>query len=150
MTKRREPFTVHRALTTVASRLGWDGCAAICGVGERTMRYWSDPDAQTEIRLIDAMRLDRAFIEAGGDHAPFHQCYSLRLDMDALEGAAPVTSLSTLVAASAKETGEAVSALIGACAQTSDLHARRKALTEVEDAIRELTACAAALGRMAG
>ena len=54
MTKRREPLTYHRALTTIAALIGWDRAAAICGVGERTVRYWSDPDCETEIRLTDA------------------------------------------------------------------------------------------------
>ncbi|MFD2578780.1 hypothetical protein ACFSTD_09690 [Novosphingobium colocasiae] len=87
MTKRREPLTYQHTLTEVAARIGWDRAAAICGVGERAARYWSDPDCEVEIRLIDAERLDRAFMEHGGDHAPFHRLHALRLDIAAREPA---------------------------------------------------------------
>jgi hypothetical protein len=70
MTKRRDPLTFHRALTVIAGRIGWDKCAMIVGRSERLVRMWSDPDADSEISIIDALRLDKAFLAAGGDHAP--------------------------------------------------------------------------------
>jgi hypothetical protein len=81
MTKRREPFTYQDTLTTVAALLGWDRCGAVCGVSGRAVRYWSDHDCETEIRMIDAERLDRAYLEHGGTHAPFHRMFSLRLEI---------------------------------------------------------------------
>lgn len=143
MTKRREPLTYHRALTTIAALIGWDRAAAICGVGERTVRYWSDPDCETEIRLIDAERLDRAFLGLGGDHAPFHRLFSLRLEIAARD-ADDATSLSHLAAAGAKEAGEAVAALITASADSSPA-CRRNAAKEIQEAINTLTDSLAAL-----
>jgi hypothetical protein len=70
-------------LTRVAGAIGWDRCAAICGVSERAVRLWSDHDCETEIRMIDAERLDRAFMDHGGDHAPFHRLMALRLEIAA-------------------------------------------------------------------
>jgi len=69
MTKRREPLTYQHTLTKIAGLIGWDRAGAVCGVTSRQVRNWSDPDCETEIRLIDAERLDRAFIELGGPRA---------------------------------------------------------------------------------
>ena len=104
MTKRREPLTYQLTLTKVASLIGWDRCGAICGVSQRSVRYWSDPECETEIRMIDAERLDRAFMEAGGDHAPFHHLMALRLELAAREGE-QVASLARLAGQCAKESG---------------------------------------------
>jgi hypothetical protein len=83
MTKRREPLTYQHILTRVAAAIGWDRCGAICGVSGRAVRLWSDHDCETEIRMIDAERLDRAFMDHGGDHAPFHRLMALRLEIAA-------------------------------------------------------------------
>lgn len=144
MTKRREPLTYHRTLTKIASRIGWDSCGAICGVGERTVRYWSDPDCETEIRMIDAERLDRAYISAGGDHAPFHRLFAQRLEL--AERDLRDACLATKAARVAKEAGEAVSALIQA---STNAHPEtlRRARIEAEEAINSLMDGVAALDR---
>ena len=146
MTKRREPLTYQLTLTKVASLIGWDRCGAICGVSERAVRYWSDPECETEIRMIDAERLDRAFMEAGGDHAPFHHLAALRLELAAREGE-QVVSLARLAGQCAKEAGEAVAALVDASSNASDPAVRRAAKAEVEQAIDALTTGLCALER---
>lgn len=143
MTKRREPLTFHSALTKVAALIGWDRCGAICGVTERAVRNWSDPDTESEIRMLDAERLDRAYLSAGGDHAPFHRVYSLRLEIAQREAAA--ADLIRTAAAAAKESGEAVSALIQAAARRGDAAAIRAARKEGEEAIAALQQSMAAL-----
>ena len=145
MTKQREALTYQATLTKIATLLGWDRCAAICGVkSERTVRYWSDPDCETEIRLIDAERLDRAYLDYGGDHAPFHRLHALRLDIAGRE--APDHCLYVVAGKAAKETGEAIGALINASSST-DPRARRRARKEVHEAIDSLTDGLAALDR---
>lgn len=144
MTKRREPLTYHLTLTAIAARIGWDRCAAICGVSERTVRYWSDPDCETEIRLIDAERLDRAFMAHGGDHAPFHRLFGLRLEVAAI-GTEQLQNLAVLAASSAKEAGEAVCALVTASQRKGDLSARRTAREEVSQALTSLQQALAGL-----
>lgn len=114
MTKRREPLTFHRALTVIAARIGWDKCAMVVGRSERLVRMWSDPDADSEISILDAFRLDRAFIAAGGDHGPFHQVFTVQLELAARESAS--TDLAFAAGKAARESGEAVSALIEAAA----------------------------------
>lgn len=136
MTKRREPLTYESTLAKVASRIGWDNCAGICGVGRRAISNWSEPDTQAGIRMIDAERLDRAFLAAGGDHAPFHQLFALRLEL--AEQCVADADLIKVAADAAKETGEAVSAMIDA-ATSSDPAKRRRAREEGEEAIASLT-----------
>lgn len=145
MTKLREPLTYQATLTTIATLIGWDRCAAICGVkSDRTVRYWSDPDCETEIRMIDAERLDRAYLDYGGDHAPFHRLHALRLDLASRE--APDHCLAAVAGKAAKENGEAVAALINASG-SRDPRTRRRARQEVHEAIESLTDGLAALDR---
>jgi len=114
MTKRREPITFHRALTIVAAHIGWDRCAAICGVTERAVRNWSDPDTDAEIRLIDARRLDQAYLEHGGAEPPFLQVYKLQLELAALSASERSKCLGLAASGAAKEGGEAAAALMRA------------------------------------
>lgn len=145
MTKLREPLTYERTLTAVATLIGWDRCAAICGVRSvEAVRRWSDPDCETEIRLIDAERLDRAFLDHGGDHAPFHRLHALRLDIAGRE--APDLCLAGLAGTAAKETGEAIAALINA-STCNDVRTVRRARQELQEGIDTLTNGLAALDR---
>ncbi|NKJ43163.1 hypothetical protein [Novosphingobium sp. SG720] len=145
MTKRREPLTYEATLTDVAAVIGWDQCGAICGVSGRAVRLWSDHDCETEIRMIDAERLDRAFLERGGGYAPFHRLMALRLDVAAHDVAGH--SLSEIAMGAAKEAGEAVAALIKASGQPDNPAARREATKEVQEAIDTLTDGLAAIKR---
>lgn len=143
MTKRREPLTFHLALTKAAGILGgWEPVAALCGVTTRAVRNWSEPDTDAEIRLIDAERLDRACLDCGATVAPFHQVYSLRLELASND--VPQPCISRAAAATAKETGEAVAALI-VLAQSANPEDRRTARREIEEAIASLTGGLAAI-----
>lgn len=144
MTKRREPLTFHRALTVIAARIGWDKCAMLVGRSERLVRMWSDPDADSEISIIDALRLDAAYLAAGGDHGPFHRVFTTQLELASRDGAC--ADLARAAATAARESGEAISALIEA-ATTSDPAKRRAARREAEEAIEALTDGIAALDR---
>lgn len=137
MTKRREPLTYQHTLTQVAALIGWDNCAAHCGVSERSVRNWSDHDCETEIRMIDAERLDKAYLAAGGNYAPFHHLLALRLEIAAREGIS--NDLSLAAQASAKEGGEAIAALIDASLHADCSTTRRRARKEVQEAIASLT-----------
>jgi len=137
MTKRREPLTYQHTLTVVAALIGWDRCGAICGVSERSVRNWSDHDCEIEIRMIDAERLDRAYVEHGGNHAPFHRLMGLRQDIASREAAA--RELTNVAKLAAKETGEALSAMIDAGLNADCPATQRAARKEIEEAIDVLT-----------
>jgi hypothetical protein len=115
----------------------------IVGRSERLVRMWSDPDADSEISIIDALRLDKAFLAAGGDHAPLHRVYAFQIDLEASTGDLCMTRAAASVA---KESGEAVAALIDAALNPSDAQARRRARKEGEEALAALTDGLAALG----
>ena len=146
MTKRRDPLTFHRALTVVAAQIGWDRCAMITGRSERQVRNWSDPDADSEISILDANRLDKAYLASGGDRAPFGQVYNALLEIAACE---TDTNLMQAAALAAKEGGEAVSAFIDA-ATTRDPAKRRRAKKEGEEALAAIASSLAALERQEG
>lgn len=138
MTKPREAITFNRALTTVAELLGWDRCAAICGRSERTVRNWSDPDTDTEISVLDARRLDAAYLGAGGNHAPFHRTFALQLELESRLPVDEAQAINDAAAKAAKEGGEAIAALITAAAPGTGPAQRRKAQIEVKEAIEAL------------
>lgn len=144
MTKLREPITFHRALMVIAARIGWDRCAAICGRSERLVRMWSDPDVDSEISILDALRLDKAFVASGGDHGPFQRVFTLQLDVLARDVALDIAHAA---ASAAKEGGEAVAALIAAASRPHDPEARRLAYQEAEEAVGALKDGVAALKR---
>jgi hypothetical protein len=143
VTKRREPLSDQLTLTVIADLIGWDRCAAIVGRGERQVRNWSDPDCETEIRRIDAERLDKAYLDHGGHYPPFHRLHALRLDLAGRGyGAA---DLAFLAGGAAKETGEAVAAMLHAAANADSPEAHRIARLEIVEAIDKLTDGLAAL-----
>lgn len=142
MTKRREPLTYQHTLEQVARVISWERAGAICGVSARSVRLWSDHDCETEIRMIDAERLDRAYLDQGGDYAPFHRLMALRLEMTARE--ADADRLAEHAGRAAIEAGEAVAAAFEA-SRTRDPSKIRAARKEVQQAIDALTDCAADL-----
>lgn len=146
MTKEREPLTYERALTTIAALIGWDICASTCGLAERTIRKLSEPDLERNISLVDAERLDRAFIDRGGNHAPFHRTFALRLGLPDSEPLSSSEALAQAAAIVAKESGDATSALIKAATKPNCRTTRRTARKEAREAIEALGSAAAALG----
>ncbi|PKP92255.1 MAG: hypothetical protein CVT77_09530 [Alphaproteobacteria bacterium HGW-Alphaproteobacteria-16] len=143
MTKRREPLTYQHTLEMVATAIGWERAGALCGVTGRAVRNWSDHDCEQEIRMIDAERLDRAFMEQGGTYAPFHRLLSLRLEIASRETES--RDLATHAATAAKESGEAIAAMIAVSGNLDDPTARREARRELQQAIDAMTDGIAAL-----
>lgn len=144
MTKRRDPLTYQHTLEKVANAIGWERAGAICGVTARSVRNWSDHDCEQEIRMIDAERLDQAFLDQGGTYRPFYRLMSLRADIAGRHTEA--SDLTDHAAKAAKESGEAIAAIIAASGKLHDPAARRQALSEVQQAIDVLTDSAALLG----
>lgn len=137
MTKARAPLTPYRSLSQIADLLGWDGCAAVLGKSEWSVRKWADPDAEREISLQDAIRLDAAFMRAGGERAPLFECYAARLDLAGADDEDDEAQLLAATSIAAKEAGEAVSAALDAAA-SKDKAARLRAKKEAGEAIEAL------------
>ncbi len=144
MTKPRLPLTAYRALTRIADRIGWDGCASVISKTEWTIRKYADPDTEREISLQDAMRLDLAYRRAGGEGAPLFETYAARLELD-LAPALPDDDLFVTSGRAARESGEALDHTLHYATGQGD-HAR--ALREVSEAIEAWTAILHKLNRL--
>lgn len=145
MTKRRLPLTFENALTKVAGLIGWDETAKICGQSPRTVRNWSEPDTTASITLEACLKLDVAWHAAGGEGAPFHDCYETRLQVESYAAVPGREALIACAARAAKESGEAVSATLIAAhpaAQPADFAVAER---EIEESINALHSQLAAL-----
>lgn len=138
MTKVRPPVSFYDAITRIAGRIGWDGCASAAGKAERTVRNWSDPDTGAVPSIEDAFRLDAAYRAAGGGDAPIMSVYALRLDREIAQ-LADAEDLAAATAAVAKEGGEAMAALVMASQPGAGERERLVAIKETEEAIGALT-----------
>jgi hypothetical protein len=145
MTKRRAPFTFENALTRVASEIGWTEAARIVGQAERTIRRWSEPDTTAQISLEASLKLDVAFHAAGGEGFPFFRCYAMRLDAESLAAVPGREQLLAGAARSAKESGEAVAAILGAAHPNALPADFAIAEREIEETMAALTVSLAAL-----
>jgi hypothetical protein len=147
MTKLRDPMSIEQAIQTVVDCIGWSQASSVCGVVERTARYWADADHPTSISMANAEKLDRAFIDAGGDHAPILRAMACRLSAAkraALENLPPAAVTASRMALSS---GRAVAALLEIGANP-DARQRRYARKELHEAIDSLTNGLAELDRM--
>ncbi|MCW2362427.1 hypothetical protein M2336_001918 [Sphingobium sp. B1D7B] len=142
MTKERRPLTFERALCRVAELIGYDGCAQLLGCSENWVRKLSDPDAEREISLQKARRLDLAYLRAGGYGRPFLECYELQLEMGDETGGSSTGELIAAAGKAAKETGEAVGAALAAIERGRDAGSVENALREIEEGIEALTGVA--------
>jgi hypothetical protein len=145
MTKQRSPLTFENALTTVASLIGWAAVAQICRKAETTVRNWSDPDTSAAVTLDAALELDKAYLIAGGEGAPFQLCYSIRLDADTIDACPERDALIASAGKIAKESGEAVEATIFAARAGATLADSALAERELEESIAAQTTTLARL-----
>ena len=138
MTKLRAPLTFENALAGIASLIGWAAAAKIVGQKERTVRAWSDPDVAAGIRIDAALALDLAFIAAGGDGSPMHDCYALRLGADRTAVRACSDALRQQAVEVIRANADAEAALVEATAPDADPADFILAQREVEEAHTKL------------
>lgn len=134
MTKLRAPLSFSLAITTVCGRIGWEQAARITGRKVRTVRHWSESDRNGTPTLDQALALDRAFIEAGGDHGPIMACYALQMDVAMVDAVACRAALAEDVALFSRETGDAVGRCIQALAPGASPALIQAAILETEEA----------------
>jgi hypothetical protein len=145
MTKVRSAFTFENALTQVAGHIGWERTAEIVGAAERTVRNWSDPDTTSSITLDAALKLDEEFHRAGGEGTPFLYCYATRLEATKIAATPGLAALIASAASSAKETGEAIAAVLAAATPNATIADMAIGERELEEGITALTNSLAAL-----
>lgn len=149
MTKVRDPASIEQAIFTICDRIGWAEAGQLCGVTERMVRLWSDHDDPTNITVVNAQKLDRAYLVDGGDHAPIHRVISLLLDTAISEARQNLPTLPVAAANLAVSSGQAVAALLAvADAPPTDRQKRRRHARRVmEKAIGDLMTARCTLER---
>jgi hypothetical protein len=112
MTKLRDAASHHGALMTVARTIGWRRAARIAGRSERTLRAWSEPDADRRMPFEVALRLDIACLDAGADVAPFEAAYQAQMAIARARASVAVAGNNGAdhVATAMRETSEAFAA----------------------------------------
>lgn len=133
MTKLRPPVSPEQALTQIAALLTFKRAGEIVGQEERTVRNWSDPDTPAEISYRNALKLDAAFLAAGGGFAPFRETYLQLLEDATAEACADVRRLAEHAATIAKEAGDAVAATIRAAQPGASAADRLIAARELQE-----------------
>ena len=145
--KPRAPLSTDQALARIAGQLpgGFVEMARILDRSESLVRGWSDPDRRERIPMDDAITLDLAYRAAGGDGSPLFDSYAVRLDLAAAARFSEQFNLLALTEGLSKETGEGITALIGACHPDAGPAERKRALKEVADVLEPIRAILNAL-----
>lgn len=146
MTKARQPLSIADAVTEIAKVVGWEESAAAVERTVRTVAYWSDPEDDREPSLAQALVLDAAYRrKTEGDYAPIQAAYAYQLDI-LQEPVGNRAALREIVGDVARETGEAVCALVRATGDDASPTDIRTAAREVDEAQDKLNRARAALG----
>ncbi len=140
MTKTRAPLTYDNALTRIAGQIGWAAMAEAVGQKERTVRDWSDPDVERGCPIEAAELLDLAYQAGGGEGAPMHETYSLRLEAAHRSRFADGLAIAQATCLMIREGAQANEAALLASMPGATMADRQKALREIEEAIAALRA----------
>lgn len=145
MTKRRVPASFQDAVATIGGFLTYPVAAEVVGKAERTVRNWSDPDTGALPTIEDSIRLDAAFVAAGGGDPPMLAAYAMRLERSAL-ATADASAIAASMKLAAKEGGEALAALVDASQPGADRLTRQLAAREALEASEAFRTAAQQLG----
>lgn len=130
--KPREPLTHYAAILQIISVLGWDGAADAIAKDETAVRKYSDPQAARAISFPDAVRLEVAYINAGGIGTPFKTVLEARIRAATENKIISVGSFQEILSNLIRENGEALAAIVLA---DQSPRARRDALKEIDEAV---------------
>ena len=147
--KARAPLTTDQALARVISQLprGYPDAEKATGKSESYLRACGDPDRRERLCFDDAIALDIAFQEAGGEGAPLAEHYLLRVEMGSEARLANHFGLFEKTEAVIRESGEAGAALVRLCQPGAGPLERREALRELVEAVEAMKPLIVALER---
>ena len=146
MSKLRPPLSFEQAMHRIAGVVTWDGMASALGLTESAVRKKGDPDCPGSLSYEEAHRLDLAYHVAGGDGFPLHEAYALRLQISISESMASAADLVRAAGKAAKESGEAIEAILAASEPGASAFTREAARREGEEAIQALTSAVGKIG----
>lgn len=142
VTKVRTPLSIDAALARIAGQVpgSWSALAGEVGYEERTVRKWGDVDADGEINVTAAIKLDILFQRHGGEGFPLHDAYGRMLGVAVTRRFHDQFEILRRVMRIAKETGDAEAALLRfALPDATDKH-RAAAQREVLEALEAIQA----------
>ncbi|RJF93006.1 hypothetical protein [Sphingomonas cavernae] len=157
MTKARPPVSFAQAIARIAGRIGYDVAAKVADRSERTVYQWADPDTDTTPTLAQAVALDTAYAEAGGEGSPILDTYAQIFDRVFADASADRNALAQSAALASLEGGQFVAALIAAAmpgatpAQIARAEAEgEEAVNAFKNSMRQLSRLAAGRGSQPG
>lgn len=139
MTKPKAPLSFSLAIATAVGPLGWEAAAKITRRATRTVRHWAESDRRGTPTLDQAIALDRAYIEAGGDFPPILASYARQLDVTLAATRACRDALADDIAAVSTETADAVSTALMVMKPGATPTAVHHAIAETEEASVRVT-----------
>lgn len=151
MTKLRPPLSFEQAIHRIVGVIGWDGAAAAITASGRqltegALRKKADPDTHGSLTFEEAFILDSAYHAAGGEGFPLHETYALRLQLDVDRRQATAAEIVMAAGKVAKESGEAVNAILAASQPGATPFDREAATREVKETMEALTAAVEKMG----
>ena len=140
MTHPRVPLTFPDAVSKVIGRIGSVDAARVAGISVDGLAKWSNPTNTALPRINQALALDNAYRDAGGEDAPFLDAFAFQLDVQGTEQRACRHALLKEIATVSLELGQALAAALTlAQSNASPLDAMR-AFAEAKDAVDALDA----------
>src|SRR5579883_3238351 len=115
MTKLRQPLSEHAAVRTIIELLGLDEAARHAQRNPRTVGNWSEEERRARsgsMSVRAALRLDRAYIAAGGALPPIGCFYMAELRATCTSSFYAAAARAELAARAAIEAGEASAACL--------------------------------------
>lgn len=152
MTAVKPPMTIEAALARIAGQLegSWAEMAEICNRAPATVYAWGNANMGDSIPMDCAIKLDIAYMRAGGIGAPIKSVYDLKVDCANRMAFAEQAELASLTGKHIKESAEATIAQL-LCHQPGatpgDL---RTAIRETQESLEATMDTLAALKKSAG
>lgn len=112
MTLPRTPDTCAHAVLKVAGLLGYARAAEVVGRKVACIRDWTNEATTSCPSWAQAVALDAAYHEAGGENAPLFDAYAAQLDIARADRDACRVALTTDLSEAASEFGEAFAAAV--------------------------------------
>ena len=147
--KLRAPLSTDQALARVIGQLprGYKDAEQATQRSESYLRACGDPDRRERLSFDDAIALDIAFQEAGGEGAPLADHSLLRVEMGSQARLAQRFGLFDQTEQVIREGGEAAAALVRLCQPGAGLREQREALRELVEAVEVMKPLIVALER---
>jgi hypothetical protein len=145
MTKLRPPVSIENTLYFVLGELTIERAAAVTTRSIGYLRALSDPDKRERLTVEDAIKLDLAYIAAGGSGRPFHETMGLLVEAASATRFSDAAAIGRHEVEVARENGEACAALFEASVDPTDIGTLERALRESEDSHRAAGAAIATI-----